>query len=254
LVIIMIAVVLLSFLSVCLGAILPLPLNSKLINGTVDGYSSVSYTVDANNYYSFELNLWRTSSFAYGKAPTLSMTVIDPSGVNYDFNGQKTFYPNTFYKGNYTINIYNSYSSSKVAYQIRACVTYCPASCTYSSISGYCYNNGACIGGACKCDTSNSTTLTSSCSTYIDILPVVQALSTLWITVIVIVVIVVIVIPTIIIAACCGCCGLCCAACFSNGGQNRSVVHHYHGQPPVPHAQPVAFPPTGGVQYIQVQN
>jgi len=204
----------------------------------------------------FELDIWRTTTFAYGAAPSLMINVASPSGsIDYLFKGQKVYYPSSY--GNYTITLTNTYSTP-YSYEIRVCANFCPYSCMYTYGVGYCHGNGACIDNECECDYGpQNNTLTSYCDTVINILPLPALVNTflgVWIFLIVLGILLVCVLPAVIICVCCfGCFGLCAAGAVAASSPNPQVIHHHHGnQPSTVYPAGVQVQTNTGMQYIQV--
>jgi len=235
----MIVILLVIFLCLC-SADIPLKF-STITNGTLLGYGTFNTYSFNPQFSSFEVNIWRTSSYtSSGSVPSVKVTLTPPVGQTQTVYGKVSI--SSPYSGNYTVTVlYEDFSLSTYTYQIRVCKSSCPASCPFTLFSGYCNNMGACNynNRACKCDNTTSA-LTTGCEYNYDFAPVVGAIAGIYIALIVVGVLVVCVIPIVVCICCFGCCGLC--------AYNAAVAST---QPAVIH---VHSPPTTSPQYVQVPN
>jgi len=233
---------------------LPLTTTGTPVKGSLLGGGSVIYSI-YQNQQRFELNWWRTNTFIYGSAPSIRFTLKDASGFTYSsFNGQGSYSPT--YIGNYTFTVTN-HGFQTVNYEVRACSSFCPSACPFSSSSGYCYGNGACTFNTklCTCDNTTTTATkldTLTCNYILDLGLWTQLLG-LWIFLIILGFFLVCILPII----CCCCCGVCVAAAAT---ERRPVVTHHHHHNPnettpvyVTSPNPAVVYPAPGVQYVQAQ-
>jgi len=181
----------------------------------------------------FQITLWRTNVASYQTA-SISASLRGPTGSMLNFTSM--YSGNGQLSGAYNLTL-SPRGSSPYQFLLQTCLGSCPGStqCYYSSKSGYCNNNGAClcIFPGCSFPSCTCDNVTSSSSISLDIFScfatdtsgitsLFLSLLGVWIAVIVVGFILVFIVPIVV---CCCCCGLCAAAATH---ETAPIVHHHH--------------------------